>query len=68
MPRAMKGVTILHDEVNDKRFLQIDVAVLDKKREEVEDMIDALIAEQRAGQPTITLEALEKKLRKKGKL
>jgi len=31
-------------------------------------MMDGLIAEQRAGQPTISLEALERKLRKQGKL
>jgi hypothetical protein len=64
----MKGVTILEDRTNKMRYLQIDVAELDKRREQIEDMMDGLIAEQRAGQPTISLDALEKKLRKQGKL
>ena len=64
----MKGVTIIEDKASNKRYLQIDVAELDKRREEIEDMIDGLIAEQRTGQPTISLEELEEKLRKQGKL
>lgn len=64
----MKGVTILEDKANKKQYLQIDVAELDKHREQIEDMMDGLVAEQRAGQPTISLDALEKKLRKQGKL
>lgn len=64
----MKGVTILEDQANKKRYLQIDIAELDKRREQIEDMMDGLIAEQRGGQPSITLDALEKKLRKQGKL
>jgi hypothetical protein len=64
----MKGVTIIEDKASNKRYLQIDVAELDKRRDEIEDMIDGLIAEQRAGQPSISLEELEEKLRKQGKL
>ncbi len=64
----MKGVTILEDRAAKKRYLQIDIAELDKRREQIEDMMDGLIAEERAGQPTISLDALEKKLRKQGKL
>ena len=64
----MKGVTILNEGTNKKRYLHIDVAALSKQRERIEDMIDALVAEERAGQPTISLETLEKKLRKAGKL
>ena len=64
----MKGVTIHEDKANKKQYLQIDVAELDKHREQIEDMMDGLVAEQRAGQPTISLDALEKKLRKQGKL
>ena len=64
----MKGITILEDHANKKRYLQIDLAELDKRRGQIEDMLDGLIAEQRAGQPTISLEQLEKKLHKQGKL
>jgi len=64
----MKGVTILEDLASKKRYLQIDIAELDKRREQIEDMMDGLIAEERAGQPTISLDALEKKLRKQDKL
>jgi len=65
---TMKGVTILEDRSNKKQYQQIDVSELNKQREKIEDMIDGLIAEQRAGQPTISLDALENKLRKQGKL
>lgn len=64
----MKGITILEDRANKKRYLQIDISELDKRREQIEEMMDGLIAEQRAGQPTVSLEQLEKKLRKQGKL
>jgi len=64
----MKGITILEDRSSKKQYLQIDIAELDKRREQIEDMMDGLIAEQRAGQATISVEALEKKLRKQGKL
>jgi len=64
----MKGVAILEDQANKKRYLQIDIAELDKRGEQIEDMMDGLIAKQRGGQPSITLDALEKKLRKQGKL
>lgn len=65
---TMKGVTILEDRARKKRYLQIDIAELDKRREQIEDMMDGLIAEERAGRSTISLDALEKKLRKQGKL
>ncbi len=65
---GMKGIIILEDRANKKRYLQIDLAELDKRREQIEDMLDGLIAEQRAGQPTISLEQMEKKLQKQGKL
>jgi len=61
----MKGVTILEDQANKKRYLQIHIAELDKRGEQIEDMMDGLVAEQRGGQPSITLDALEKKLRKR---
>lgn len=64
----MKGITILDDLANKKRYLQIEITELDKRRDEIEDMLDGLIAEQRAGQPTISLEELEQKLQKQGKL
>jgi len=31
----MKGVTILEDRSNKKRYLQIDIAELDKRREQI---------------------------------
>lgn len=64
----MKGITILDDPANKKRYLQIETSELGKRRDEIEDMLDGLIVEQRAGQPIISLEELEKKLQKQGKL
>lgn len=43
----MKGVTFLVDETNKKHLVQIDMKVLEGGADEVEDLIDLLIAESR---------------------
>ena len=64
----MKGVTILKDEKTSKRILQIEMEVLEKHQEEIEDLIDGLIAESRKGEPTISLSMVKKELKKRGVL
>ena len=41
----MKGVTIMTDEQSGRRIAQLDLTHLSRKRTEVEDLIDILIAE-----------------------
>jgi len=43
----MKGVTFLKDETHKRDLVQIDLKVLDGDRDQVEDLIDLLIAESR---------------------
>ena len=65
----MKGVTILTDEKNKKKYLQIDIQEVQKLDDEKwEDLHDVLIGSLRKGQPTVTLAEVEKKLKKAGKL
>ena len=64
----MKGVKILLDEASSKRFVQIDIDVLDKDREAVEDLLDVIIAENRKHDVMIPWEKAKAELRKAGKL
>ena len=43
----MKGVTFLVDQTNKKHLVQIDMKILEGDAEQVEDLIDLLIAESR---------------------
>lgn len=61
----MKGVTILFDEARKKRIVQIDLDVLSKDPEAIEDLLDGLIVEQRKNEPTVTHEALVRSLKKR---
>ena len=62
---VMKGVTILFDEARKKRIVQIDLDVLSKDPEAIEDLLDGLIAEQRKHEPTISLAAYKRSLKGK---
>ena len=65
---AMKGVSILLDERTRKRYVQIDVALIERNREAVEDYLDALLIESRKNEPSVPLADLERRLKKaKGK-
>lgn len=61
----MKGVTILFDEARKKRIVQIDLDVLSKDPEAIEDLLDGLIVEQRKNEPTVTHEAIVRSLKKR---
>ncbi len=61
----MKGVTILFDEARKKRIVQIDLDVLSKDPEAIEDLLDGLIAEQRRNEPTVSHQALVRSLKKR---
>jgi DNA-binding protein YbaB len=42
----MKGVTFLEDTTNNKKLVQIDLAILQKNDDEyLQDILDAIIAE-----------------------
>ncbi|HRF80923.1 MAG TPA: hypothetical protein PL070_12650 [Flavobacteriales bacterium] len=64
----MKGVSILYDEVNNRRLLQVDLNEVAKDEEGLEDLFDIIIAESRKDEEKISLEELTALLKKEGKL
>lgn len=64
----MKGVTIIKDETHNKRFVQIDLEELELHQNELEDMLDIIIAESRKDDEEISWEELKKQLKQDGKL
>ncbi|MCX6198949.1 MAG: hypothetical protein NTY88_06975 [Bacteroidetes bacterium] len=65
----MKGVDVVTDEKKNKKYLQIDIAKVQKYSDAMwEDLYDVLIASLRKGQPSSSLAAVEKRLIKAGKL
>lgn len=64
----MKGVKYVTDEYNNKVAVQIEMKVLEKYDEEIEDLIDGIIAESKKDEERIPLSKVISNLRKKGKL
>ena len=64
----MKGVTFIKDETHNKRFVQIDIEELEQHRNEVEDLLDVIIAKSRKDDEEISWEDLKKQLQAEGKL
>ncbi|MBM3131503.1 MAG: hypothetical protein FJZ95_00510 [Chloroflexi bacterium] len=61
----MKGIRFLVDEAGKKTAVMID---LEDHGELWEDFYDALIAEERVGEPRESLDSVREKLQKQGKL
>jgi hypothetical protein len=49
----LKGVKLLTDETEGKRYVQIDLATLAKEPDAVEEYLDGLIAESRRNEPSV---------------
>ncbi len=65
----MNPLTFITDETNNRRYVQIDLTEVAKKtEEELEDMLDIIIAEARKDDEKITLEDLEIQLKAEGYL
>lgn len=64
----MKGVSVLYDESRKKRLVQIDLDILDKQREAIEDLLDLLVAENRKDDEMVPWEEAKAMLKKAGKL
>ncbi|MDQ3682997.1 MAG: hypothetical protein M3352_07995 [Bacteroidota bacterium] len=64
----MKGVSYVTDERNKKLAVQIDIKLLEKFDDEMEDLIDGIIAESRKAEERRPLNEVIKTLKKKGKL
>ena len=64
----MKGVNYVTDDKNRKVAVQIELKLLEKYDEEIEDLIDGIIAESRKNEERVPLDKVLKGLKKKGKL
>jgi NAD(P)H-hydrate repair Nnr-like enzyme with NAD(P)H-hydrate epimerase domain len=64
----MKGVSYVTDESNKKLAVQIDIKLLEKFDDDMEDLIDGIIAESRKKEVRKPLNEVIKQLKKKGKL
>jgi hypothetical protein len=61
----MKGVSYITNNKNQKTAVVIDLKVLKKYEEQLEDLFDVVIAEFRAEEPSISWENIKKNLKKK---
>jgi hypothetical protein len=65
----MSTLTFITDETHKRRYVQIDLAeVAEINDEQLEDIMDIIIAEARKDDQKISLEELEKQLRAEGRL
>ncbi len=68
MTTVMKGVSYVTDSSNKKVAVQIDLKLLEKYDDEMEDLIDGIIAESRREEEKKPLAEVVKGLKRKGKL
>jgi hypothetical protein len=66
--KIMKSATFLTDKKRNREILQIDLKTLSKYPEEVEDLVDVIIAESRKNEKSISMEEAKKILKKAGKI
>ncbi|MFN0200326.1 MAG: hypothetical protein ACKVTZ_02340 [Bacteroidia bacterium] len=64
----MRGVHFITNDKNQRVAVQIDLKTLEQHQENIEDMLDILIAESRKNEPSKSWEKVKKALQKKGKL
>lgn len=64
----MKGVSYVTDQQNKKIAVQIDLKLLEKYDEQIEDLIDGIIAESRSGERRVPLSKVIRDLKQSGKL
>ncbi len=64
----MKGISYLTDENNHRKAIVIDIKTLENYRDELEDLLDGVIAEFRKNDKKIPLKKVIINLKKTGKL
>ena len=64
----MKGVKYVTDEHNNKVAVQIEMKVLEKYDDEMEDLLDGILAESKKDEERVPLSKVISNLKKKGKL
>ena len=64
----MKGVVIMTEEKSGKKIAQLDLSYLAKSKDDIELVLDFLIAEARKEEKNIPWSSIKKDLKKKGRL
>jgi hypothetical protein len=64
----MKGVSFVTNEKNEKIAVQIDMKLLERHQEAIEDILDVIVAENRGNDEDVSWEKAKKQLKKSGKL
>ena len=64
----MKGVSYLTDDQNKKKAVVIELATLERYAQDLEDLLDGLIAQSRKNDEKIPLNKVIANLKKAGKL
>ena len=64
----MKGVDFITDDKNRRKAVVIEIKTIEQHPEEVEDLIDVIVAESRKDEPKRSWEEVKKSLKKKGML
>lgn len=64
----MKGISYITDDKNRRKALVIDLKTFKKNEEEIEDLLDVLIAESRKEEESVPFEQVMKLLKKKAKI
>jgi len=64
----MEVITILKDETNNRRLMQIDLNELARDKELLEDIYDIISIELRKDEETVPCEDVKKQLKADGKL
>jgi hypothetical protein len=65
---TVKGISYIPNPKNRRTALVIDLKVFKKQREDIEDLLDGLIAESRKDEERVPIQTVIKSLKKKGKL
>jgi len=66
--RPVKGISIIHNETKDRRYLQIDRSEVDRSHERIEDRLDLIITDSEEDGESIPLEEMKRLLKEDGKL
>ncbi|HRO41927.1 MAG TPA: hypothetical protein PL009_03790 [Flavipsychrobacter sp.] len=64
----MKGVSFITDENNKKKAVIIELKTIEKHQEEIEDLLDGIVAEARKDEEKIPLDKVIRNLKKSGKI
>jgi hypothetical protein len=62
---GIKGVRLITDETENRRYVQIDLVTLAKEPKAVDEYLDGLIAQERRNEPSISQEKVMRALYKR---